>query len=172
VVHGEAGWTVDAAVLAVAGVGLTFGLWWMYFSVPWAEPLVRHRHRGFVFGYGHLAIFAPLAAMGAGIHVAAYDLEGETHISDTAVVLSVVIPVAIFALVFYGLYSALFRARDPFHLWLLAGTALFLVAAVVMAAAGVGVTACLVVVALAPVVTVVGYEVLGHRHMEDMVQRL
>jgi low temperature requirement protein LtrA len=172
VVHGEAGWTVDAAVLAVAGVGLTFGLWWMYFSVPWAEPLVRHRHRGFVFGYGHLAIFAPLAAMGAGIHVAAYDLEGETHIRDTAVVLSVVIPVAIFALVFYGLYSALFRARDPFHLWLLAGTALFLVAAVVMAAAGVGVTACLVVVALAPVVTVVGYEVLGHRHMEDMVQRL
>jgi low temperature requirement protein LtrA len=172
VVHGEAGWTVDAAVLAVAGVGLTFGLWWMYFSVPWAEPLVRHRNRGFVFGYGHLAIFAPLAAMGAGIHVAAYDLEGEAHISDTAVVLSVVIPVAIFALVFYGLYSALFRARDPFHLWLLAGTALFLVAAVVMAAAGVGVTACLVVVALAPVVTVVGYEVLGHRHMEDMVQRL
>ena len=25
VVHGEAGWTVDAALLAVAGVGLTFG---------------------------------------------------------------------------------------------------------------------------------------------------
>ena len=171
-VHGEAGWTVDAAVLAVAGVGLTFGLWWMYFAVPWAEPLVRHRSRGFVFGYGHLAIFAPLAAMGAGIHVAAYDLEGEAHIGATAIVLSVVIPVAIFALVFYALYSVLFRAQDPFHLWLLAGMALFLVAPVVMASAGVGVTACLVVFALAPVVTVVGYELLGHRHMEDVVQRL
>jgi low temperature requirement protein LtrA len=171
-VHGEAGWTVDAAVLAVAGVGLTFGLWWMYFAVPWAEPLARHRERGFIFGYGHLAIFAPLAAMGAGIHVAAYALEGEAHISTTGVVLSVVIPVAIFALVFYALYSALFRARDPFHLWLLAGMALVLAASVVMAAAGVGVAACLVVVALAPVVTVVGYEMLGHRHMADVVQRL
>ena len=47
VVHGEAGWSLDAALLAVAGVGLTFGCWWMYFSVPWAEPLVRHRERAF-----------------------------------------------------------------------------------------------------------------------------
>ena len=34
VVHGEAGWTVDAVLLAIAGVGLTFGCWWMYFTVP------------------------------------------------------------------------------------------------------------------------------------------
>ena len=27
-------------------VGLTFGIWWMYFAVPWAEALVRHRERG------------------------------------------------------------------------------------------------------------------------------
>ncbi len=171
-VHGEAGWTVDAALLAVAGVGLTFGCWWMYFAVPWAEPLVRNRSRGFIFGYGHLAIFAPLAAMGAGLHVAALDLEGESKISATGTVLSVVIPVAIFALVFYGLYSALFRARDPFHLWLLAGMSLLLAAAVVLAAAGVGVPICLLVVALAPVVTIVGYETLGHRHMADAVGRL
>jgi low temperature requirement protein LtrA len=171
-VHGEAGWTVDAALLAVAGVGLTFGCWWMYFAVPWAEPLVRHRRRAFAFGYGHLAIFAPLAAMGAGLHVAAYDLEGEASIGATAIVLSVVVPVAIFALVFYGLYSALFRTGDPFHLWLLAGTAVLLVASVALAAAGVDVTVCLLVLALAPVVTIVGYETLGHRHMADAVTRL
>jgi low temperature requirement protein LtrA len=174
VVHGEAGWTVQAALLAVAGVGLTFGCWWMYFAVPWAEPLARHRSRAFAFafGYGHLAIFAPLAAMGAGLHVAAYDLEGEAELGATGIVLSVVIPVAIYALVFYGLYSALFRARDPFHLVLLAGTGLFLAAAVVLAAAGVSVTTCLLVVALAPVVTVVGYETIGHRHMSDAVRQL
>jgi low temperature requirement protein LtrA len=172
VVHGEAGWTVDAALLAVAGVGLTFACWWMYFSVPWAAPLVRDRSRGFIFGYGHLLIFAPLAAMGAGLHVAAYDLEGEAKISATAVVLSVVIPVAVFALAFYVLYSALFRARDPFHLWLLAGMALLLVAAVVLAAAGVAISVCLIVVALSPVVTVVGYETIGHRHMADTLSRL
>jgi low temperature requirement protein LtrA len=171
-VHGDAGWTVDAALLAVAGVGLTFGLWWMYFAVPWAEPMVRHRVRGFTFGYGHLAIFAPLAAMGAGLHVAAIGLEGEAKIGATGTVLSVVIPVAIFALVFYALYSALFRTRDSFHLWLLAGMAPFLVVPVLLAAAGVGVAVCLIVVALAPVVTVVGYETLGHRHMADAVRQL
>jgi hypothetical protein len=144
----------------------------MYFAAPWAEPLVRHRHRSFSFGYGHLAIFAPLAAMGASLHVAAYDLEGEANLGATATVLTVVIPVAIFALAFYALYSALFRALDPFHLWLLAGTALFLVGSVALAAAGVGVPVCLIVLALAPVVTIVGYETLGHRHMADALQRL
>jgi low temperature requirement protein LtrA len=172
VVHGEAGWTVDAAILAVAGVGLTFGCWWMYFAVPWAEALVRHPERVFRFGYGHLAIFAPLAAMGAGVHVAAYSLDGEAEISTTATVLSVVIPFAIFALAFYLLYSTLWRTADPFHLWLLAGTALLLLAAVLLAAAGVGVPVCLIVVALAPVVTVVGYETIGHRHLADAIRRL
>jgi low temperature requirement protein LtrA len=171
-VHGEAGWTVDAALLAVAGIGLTFGCWWMYFAVPWAEPIVRHRRRSLSFGYGHLAIFAPLAAMGAGLHVAAYDLEGVAKISPTGTVLSVVIPVSVFALVLYGLYSLLFRTLDRFHLWLVAGTVVLLVAPVVMAAAGVGVTICLLVAALAPVVTVVGFETLGHRHLADVLRRL
>ena len=31
-----AGWSVDAALLAFAGVGLTFGCWWAYFAI--------HRH--------------------------------------------------------------------------------------------------------------------------------
>ena len=53
VVHGEAGGRSEAALLAVAGVGLTFGCWWMYFALPWAEPLARHRERGWSFGYGH-----------------------------------------------------------------------------------------------------------------------
>ena len=52
VVHGEAGWTIEAALLAVAGVGLTFGCWWMYFALPWAEPLARHRERGWSLATG------------------------------------------------------------------------------------------------------------------------
>ena len=34
------------------------------------------------------------------------------------------------------------------------------------------VAVCLLVLALAPVVTVVGYETLGHRHLADAVERL
>src|SRR3954469_10350527 len=89
VVHGEAGWTVSAGLLTIAGVGLTFGCWWMYFAVPWAEMLGRHRERAFPFGDGHLVIFAALAGMGAGLHVAALDLEGKATIGAVAIVLSV-----------------------------------------------------------------------------------
>jgi len=64
------------------------------------------------------------------------------------------------------------RAADPFHLTLLAGTAATLVAAVVLATRGVPLTWCLVVVALAPVVTIVGYEAIGHRHLDEHLSRL
>jgi low temperature requirement protein LtrA len=171
-VHGEAGWTVNAALLAVAGIGLAFGCWWMYFAVPWAQPLVRHRERAHSFGYGHLGIFAAIAAMGAGLHVAAYRLEDQARIGTTATVLSVAIPVAIYVVAFYYLYSLLTRARDPLHLGLIAGSAAVLVLAVALAAAGVSVTICLLVLMLAPAVTVVGYETIGHRHMAAALEQL
>jgi low temperature requirement protein LtrA len=171
-VHGEAGWSVDAVLLAFAGIGLTFGCWWSYFVMPWAEVLVRHRERGFRFGYGHLAVFGSLAAMGAGLHVAAFALEGETEIGTTATVLSVAIPLALYIALTYGLYAVLMRERDPFHLALLAGTAAVLFLTVALAAAGVSMAVCLVVLTAAPAVTVVGYETVGHRHMADALERL
>jgi low temperature requirement protein LtrA len=172
VVHGEAGWSVDAALLAIAGVGLAFGCWWTYFSVPWAEVLVQHRQRGWPFGYGHLFLFAPLAAMGAGLHVAALMLEDKAEIGATGVVLSVAIPYAIYVAVFYGLYALLMRTADPFHMGLLAGTAALVGLSIVLAAAGVAVPVCLIVLALAPVVTIVGYETVGHRHVAAALERL
>jgi low temperature requirement protein LtrA len=171
-VNGEAGWTTEAALLALAGVGLAFGCWWMYFEVPWAEPLVRYRERGFVFGYGHMLIFGPLAAMGAGLHVGAYRLQGEATIGDTATVLSVALPVALFALTQYALYSLLFREFDPFRFGLLVGTGTVLGGSVLLAAAGVTMGICLLVLVLAPAVTVVGYETLRHRQMADALQQL
>jgi hypothetical protein len=36
----------------------------------------------------------------------------------------------------------------------------------------VSISVCLVVLALAPAVTVVGYETLGHRHIAEALQRL
>jgi low temperature requirement protein LtrA len=172
VVHGEAGWSVDAALLAVAGVGLAFGCWWTYFAVPWAEVLVQHRQRGWPFGYGHLFLFAPLAAMGAGLHVAALMLEDKAEIGPTGVVLSVAIPFSIYVAVFYALYALLMRTADPFHFGLVAGTAALVVLSIVLAAAGVAVPVCLIVLALAPVVNIVGYETVGHRHIAAALERL
>jgi hypothetical protein len=117
-------------------------------------------------------VFGSLAAMGAGLHVAALRLEGEAAIGDTGVVLSVAVPFAIYGAMLYALYSLLLRTRDPFHILLLAGTAAVLVLSIVLAAAGVDVAICLIVLALAPVVTVVGYETLGHRHVAEALEQL
>ncbi|WP_219469848.1 low temperature requirement protein A [Nonomuraea rhizosphaerae] len=170
-VHTEHGWTVDAVLLAVAGVGLTFGIWWMYFAVPWGEVLERHRERAYVWSAGHLFMFAAVAATGAGLHVAAYYLERVAVLDSTATVLTVVVPISCVVLVLYVLYSIFMRHRDPFHLLLVAGTAGVLVLAVVCAAMGVSMAWCLVVLMFAPAVTVVGYETIGHRHLTEAMSR-
>jgi low temperature requirement protein LtrA len=170
-VHGEHGWTTDAVMLTIAGVGLAFGCWWVYFSLP-GERTIHDRRRVFVFAHGHFLIFAPLAALGAGLHVAAFSLAGEAEISDVGVVLSVVIPVALFILAIFVLYALLTRTLDPFHLLLLALTAAVIAITMLLAAAGASVAVCLLVLVLAPAVTVVGYETIGHRHMADALERL
>jgi low temperature requirement protein LtrA len=164
-VHTEHGWTLDAALLAVAGIGLTFGLWWMYFVVPWGEVLERHRERWRMWGLGHILLFGSIAATGGGLHVAAYFLESVATLSTTATVLTVAVPVSVFVLALYAIGSAFLRQRDPFHLLLIAGTAGVLGLAVVCAEIGVSMSWCLLVLMLAPAVTVVGYETVGHRHL-------
>ena len=167
IVHGSEGWTVDAAVVAFAGIGLIFATWWTYFAIPWAEVLHLHRERSFTWGYGHIVIFGSLAAIGAGLHVAAYHLERETTLGVTGTVVSTAIPVGIYVVALYAIYLAFTRHADPFHLALLAGTAAVIVLSVALAGLGLGVGGCLLVLMLAPVVTVVGYEALGYRHVAD-----
>jgi low temperature requirement protein LtrA len=159
------GWSVDAALVAVAGTGLTFGLWWMYFMLPSAQVLRVHRRRSFPWGYGHILVFGSIVAVGAGLHVAALYIGHEAHIGATATVLTVAIPLAVFALALFALYALLVLAHDPFHVLLLVATIAVLALAVLLAAAGVSMAVCLVVLMFAPVVTVVGYETVGHRHM-------
>jgi low temperature requirement protein LtrA len=172
-VHDPAiGWTMDAVIVLAAGVGLTFGMWWTYFAIPWADILHHHRERSFFWGYGHILIFSSIAATGAGLHVAQYFLEGETRLGILGTVLTVAVPVAVFVGMLYLMYSVSMRAADPFHLALLAGSAAALIAGVVLASRGVSLPWCLVVVALTPVVTVAGYEAVGHRHMQDHLTKL
>ena len=79
-----------------------------------------------------------------------------------ATVLSVAIPVGIFLVSVHALYAYLARF-DRLHIWLLLATAAVIAIAVGGAMAGVGMTTCLVIVMLAPAVTVIGYEISGHR---------
>ncbi|HEX5087412.1 MAG TPA: low temperature requirement protein A [Nocardioides sp.] len=160
----EDGWTVDAAILGLAGTALTFGVWWTYFVVPWGHLLTAYRHRSFGWGYGHIPMFGAIVAIGAGLHVAAYYLDDESHLDATGTVLAVALPLAVYAACLYLLYAQITRTLDPFHMVLIAGTAALVVIPVVLATAGVDMVWCLAVLALSPWVTVVGYETVGHRH--------
>jgi low temperature requirement protein LtrA len=172
VVHGSTGWSVTAVAVAVAGIGLIFATWWTYFAIPWAEVLELRRERSFIWGYGHIPIFGALAAIGAGLHVAAYYLDHETSLTLTGTVLSTAIPVAIYIAFLYGIYASFTRHLDPFHLSLVAGSAAVLALAVGLAVAGVNIAICLLVVMCTPIVTVLGYETLGHRHVQDALARM
>ena len=165
----EQGWTVDAALVAIAGTGLTFGMWWVYFVVPAAPLLHAYRRKSFKFGYGHIPIFGAIVATGAGLHAAAYYIEHHSKLGSVETVLTVAIPVGIYLLGIFALYMYLVQAFDTFHILLVAGSAAFLIAAVLLAAAGVTMAVCLLVVMLAPAVVVVGYEMVGHRHAEDAI---
>ena len=158
------GWTRDAALVGIAGTGLTFGMWWVYYMLPSAQILHAHRDRSFVWGYGQLVLITAIVATGAGLHVAANFIEHKAHIGPLATVLTVVVPVGVFLGLVYALYYYLVRRFDPFHIWLLTGTAAVAVVAIIAALSGVSMAVCLVILTLAPAVTVVGYEVRGFRH--------
>jgi len=168
----EHAWTMDAVLILVAGVGLTFGLWWNYFLIPSGPVLARFRSKSWVWGYGHMVIFGSIAATGAGLHVAAYVIEGHSELGTVGAVLAVAIPVFLFGAALFALYAFLVGELDPFHVGLMVGVTAVLAIAVVLAAAGASIGLCLIVVTLAPAVVVVGYETIGHRHEARFMQRL
>jgi hypothetical protein len=81
-------------------------------------------------------------------------------------VFAVAVPVGIYVGLIYLIYGMLVRSWDVLHLWLLVLTAAVLVIAVLLAWVGVSMALCLLVVTLAPAVTVVGFEVSGHQHAQ------
>lgn len=163
------GWSWQVAVVGLSGTALALGLWWMYFLLPSGEILQVQRYKAAKWSYGHLLIFVAITGVGAGLHVAAYSIEHVAHIGEVAVVLSVVIPVAAFMLLLNILYAYLVGRFDPFHYVLMAGAVAILALAVIAAAVHVPLPVCLLIVTLAPTVTVVGYELLGHEHHERMM---
>lgn len=158
------GWNIDAALVCIAGMGLTFGIWWVYYLLPSAQVLHENRSRSFVWGYGQMATIAAIVATGAGLHVAAYFIEHKAQIGPVATVLSTAIPVSIFLGSVYALHYYLLRRFDRLHAGLLIATVAVIILSVLAALAGVDMAICLVLLTLAPAVTVIGYEVAGYHH--------
>ncbi|MFZ2503206.1 MAG: low temperature requirement protein A [Nocardioides sp.] len=74
-----AGW--DFLPLVLGGLFLVYGLWWIYFNLAHHE-LTDGGAVTWVFAYGHLIIFASIAALGAGLAASVDALQGDGHHSD------------------------------------------------------------------------------------------
>ncbi|MEZ0364270.1 low temperature requirement protein A [Mycobacterium sp. pUA109] len=159
----EQGWSITTVLVAVAGTGLTFGLWWVYFVVPFGDLLHAHRERSFSYGYLHIVVFGAIVATGAGLHTAAEYLDHRSQLSSAATVLAVAVPVGAYLGALFAVYLAVARTWDGLYALLVCLAAAVLAGAVWLAAAGVPIGVCLVIVAVAPTAVVIGYELGGHR---------
>jgi low temperature requirement protein LtrA len=149
---------LSAELLAIAGGGMVvvFGLWWLYFERGAHEQLVGIGTGAFVWGYAHYVLFASLAAVGAGIAVAA-EIPGseELHLSPVGQAMALAVPAAV-ALATTALLQAYLHGEPA------ARTARLLVGAVAILVVGaIGAIPLGVDVALmgAVMAVVVGYDV-------------
>ena len=168
----EQGWTTDAVLVAVAGTGLTFGMWWVYFVVPAADLLHAHRERSFGYGYLHIVLFGSIVATGAGLHVAADYIEHRSELGSVATVMAVALPVGVYVCTVFGSYLLLVRTWDEFYAVDVLICLLVLAAAVGLAAAGISMTVCLLVVMAAPAAVVASFELFGHRKLAEVVRQV
>ncbi|SDH62150.1 low temperature requirement protein A [Agrococcus jejuensis] len=165
------GWSGDAIVLVVAGVVLTFGMWWAYFAMPFGDLLHRERGGSFAFGYLHILVFAAIAAVGAGLHLGAYVIEGEAEVGYAEATRAVAIPVGIFLVAYVAIADILIRRVHRGHVVMLTLAIAVLALAVVLTETGTPFALDILLVAAAPWIVVVGAETVGRRHLADHYAR-
>jgi low temperature requirement protein LtrA len=137
---------VSAGLIGVAfgGLLLVFSLWWAYFKHP--ADVDRDQPIGAVFawGYGHYLVFGALAALGAGLQVAADSTHQLPELADPGVAMTVALPLVIYLTT----TSLLHRRSASLRVLLPIPVAAVLVLAVAFAASSIGVPAAIVLMGL------------------------
>jgi low temperature requirement protein LtrA len=112
--------------IALGGLLLVFSMWWKYFARS-AEDLLTSSRQAFVWGYGHLAVYASAAAVGAGIAVTVDQALGEVDAGRAAAAACVTVPASIYVVTVYWLHL---RPQDDAagRGWTLVGVPLMLLA--------------------------------------------
>jgi low temperature requirement protein LtrA len=122
--EGRAG---DLWTLVVGGLLIVASMWWIYFAKP-AQRLLERNRIAFVWGYGHLVIFASAAAVGAGLAVAVDQATVHADISAVAAGAAVGVPVALFLTTVWALQIRPHRAGGAHGALLVAAAVLALIA--------------------------------------------
>jgi low temperature requirement protein LtrA len=175
--------TADAAIAALGrshaplvalpiiaeGALLAFGLWWLYFTIPSAPILQRHRRRAFAWGYLHITLFGAIVAVGAGLHLIALRIEESEPVGGSEVGL-IAGAVGAFALAAFAVRGVLLRTLRGLHVLLFAAATLLLLTAMTIAAMGAPPLLSGVLVILSPLVVVLGHELIGRRAQDTDVR--
>ena len=94
------GVSTGLVAVVVGSVLLVFSIWWWYFENPAEEGLRMSRQLAFLWGYGHYIVFGSLAALGAGLQLAAANAHGAASSAEaTTAGLAVAVPVAAYFVV-------------------------------------------------------------------------
>lgn len=99
---GGLGW--EMAPLVAGALLIVFSLWWSYFARDNATILENPRSV-WVFGYGHLPVFASVAAVGAALAAAVDVVQGESEAGTRPVALVLAVAVAVVLLTVSGLHA-------------------------------------------------------------------
>ena len=81
--------------LIAGGLVIVYSMWWLYFDTP-KDALENSFPRAVLWGYGHYFIFASVAAVGAGLAVAADRATQHAGVSVTVAGAAIAIPVTVF----------------------------------------------------------------------------
>jgi low temperature requirement protein LtrA len=174
---GEAGWSIEAIVIVSSGLLVAAAVWWAYFLVPSRAVLEERPERTFGWRYAHLALFASIAAIGAGLHLTTIAVE-HGGVSLFGIALALAIPLGITLALIFVLWSVLMRSFDLTHLPLLLVSLAPLAGAVAVSVlvqpnqpldletpgATSALSAVIGLVALGAVIEVVGHEIVGYPH--------
>jgi low temperature requirement protein LtrA len=169
-VTAEEGWSANSIVVIAAGIAMTFALWWTYFLLPSAPILEVHRTRAFVWGYAHAIIFLAIAAVGASLHLIGYVFDPEVHMPTVTVITALAVSVMVYSLAIYAIHAWLTREPTKNVALQLPGV-LLPAAAIALAAAGMPLWLCLLVVLAGPVGVVLAYETGGWRGIDAQLHR-
>ncbi|CAN5161997.1 low temperature requirement protein A [soil metagenome] len=90
-------------VVGVAGLLILVGLWWVYFLEVPEEGLARRSALTYYWGYGHVLLFAALAAVGAGLEVGVEVAGHHTEIAPSLAGWVVAVPVALSLVLIWAL---------------------------------------------------------------------
>ena len=121
----EAGLTAELASIVGGGLLIVFSMWWLYFDFP-TDGMLEGRRHAFLWGYGHLAVFASAAAVGAGLAVATDFATHHAEIDSVTAGAAVAVPVAIYVAALWLLHRGWEAPNLPLQLLIPVATGLVL----------------------------------------------